>query len=267
MSLLLALLFVVSAGAQTAPDGKTMSPPPLPLLNPAAPVAPKPEDSVLRISIDEARAALAKNEVLFVDVRGEVPFHLQHIRGAMSVPLGLVAQRAADLPKDKLIVTYCTCTHDDLSVAAVMELEKVGVTRAAALHGGLRAWDEAGLPIDRAPLEEGNTVEPQTASASRGRLGPPPAVTCDRSSVTSYNGKVTLFKRGQSKTTIRIATDWATVETVVAQKPVYLVNGLPMHERDWKRVGLGGRANVWVCRTPGVEPVIDWRPDEKAAGQ
>ncbi|HKR00605.1 MAG TPA: rhodanese-like domain-containing protein [Pyrinomonadaceae bacterium] len=65
------------------------------------------EDGVRRITIKEARAALEKNEAVMVDVRGSVEYKLGHIKGALSVPLGLIVQQSNELPRDKLIITYC----------------------------------------------------------------------------------------------------------------------------------------------------------------
>jgi 3-mercaptopyruvate sulfurtransferase SseA len=66
-----------------------------------------PSDGVRRVSLAELREALEKGEAVIIDVRGPVEYELGHIKGARSLPLGLIAQRVAELPRDKLIVTYC----------------------------------------------------------------------------------------------------------------------------------------------------------------
>jgi 3-mercaptopyruvate sulfurtransferase SseA len=66
-----------------------------------------PTDGVRRVTIPELSDALEKGEVVVLDVRGEVEYKLGHIKGARSLPLGLIAQQAGDLPRDRLIVTYC----------------------------------------------------------------------------------------------------------------------------------------------------------------
>jgi len=68
---------------------------------------PRPSDGVRRVTIPELREALAKGEALVIDVRGEVDYKLGHIKGARSVPLGLIDEKAKELPRDKLLVTYC----------------------------------------------------------------------------------------------------------------------------------------------------------------
>ncbi|HEV7923609.1 MAG TPA: rhodanese-like domain-containing protein [Thermoanaerobaculia bacterium] len=232
------------------------------LLLAASTAVPNPEDAVARVTVEETRSLLARNDAVLVDVRGQVPFELQRIAGAVSIPLGTIAARASELPKDKLIVTYCTCSHDELSVSAVVALQKAGIERAAALQGGMNAWTAAGLPTESDNHEPPVVNEDPPGAARGGRLRPPAGVTCDRNQLTLYSGRVTRFTRTRSKTTITIATDWDTTETAVSPAPRYLLDGEPMRSSDWKRVGKGKRANVWVCGEKGVATVIDWHPDE-----
>ena len=74
--------------------------------SPQATISP-PADGVRRIGPEELRAALERGEAVALDVRGGVEYDLGHIRGALSLPLGLIRERAKELPRDKLIVTYC----------------------------------------------------------------------------------------------------------------------------------------------------------------
>lgn len=60
-----------------------------------------------RISIEETQAAIAEGKAVIVDVRDESTYKTSHIKGAKSIPLARVEQRAGELPKDKLIITYC----------------------------------------------------------------------------------------------------------------------------------------------------------------
>ncbi len=113
-------------------------------------------DGVRLVPAAEVARLVGRGEAVILDVRGEVEFKLKRIRGAVSMPLGLVATRASELPKDKLIVAYCTCTAEQISARAVHELKKQGFENAAALIGGTDAWVRAGLPV------EGETVTPQS---------------------------------------------------------------------------------------------------------
>ncbi len=78
-------------------------------LQPSPEAAPAlPTDGVRRITVTELKDALEKGEAIVVDVRGSVEYKLGRIKGSRSIPLGLIAQQSRDLPRDKLIVTYCT---------------------------------------------------------------------------------------------------------------------------------------------------------------
>lgn len=61
-----------------------------------------------RISGEEARQAVAKGEAVLVDVRAKQAYDASHAKGAVSLPLSDLPSRAGELPKDKLVITYCT---------------------------------------------------------------------------------------------------------------------------------------------------------------
>jgi rhodanese-related sulfurtransferase len=61
-----------------------------------------------RIEAREALRLASKGEAVVVDVRDRLAWEAGHAEGALSIPLAEVAKRASELPKDKLIVAYCT---------------------------------------------------------------------------------------------------------------------------------------------------------------
>lgn len=76
-------------------------------LKPAPVAEATPEDGVRRVTVEELRAALAEERAVAVDIRGPVEYDAAHIKGALLVPLGQIAARSNELPRGKLIVTYC----------------------------------------------------------------------------------------------------------------------------------------------------------------
>ena len=64
-------------------------------------------DGVRRVTIDELRDAMAKGEAVVIDVRGAQGFATGHIKGSRLIPEDKIVERAKELPRDKLIVTYC----------------------------------------------------------------------------------------------------------------------------------------------------------------
>jgi len=114
----------------------------------------------------------------------------------------------------------------------------------------------------------------------QGRIRPPSELKCDRSELTSYDGRVIAYRRRKGSTFLRIRTNYDTTEEVVIRHPAtddpskfYLINGEPFTRNDWRRIERrrqvlrsGMRANVWVCRdNPAIQPVVDWRPDDTGA--
>lgn len=63
---------------------------------------------VKRITTAELEALMKEGKAVVVDVRNKAMFDAGHIRGAKLIPVGEVANRANELPKDKTIVTYCS---------------------------------------------------------------------------------------------------------------------------------------------------------------
>ena len=74
----------------------------------ATPPTPAPTDSAKRISADELHKLWSSNQVLIIDTRAESAYQTEHIKGSISMPTGTVLQRIDELPRDKMIVAYCT---------------------------------------------------------------------------------------------------------------------------------------------------------------
>ena len=89
---------------------------------------------------------LAKVQV--VDVREPAEFSgpLGHIRGATLVPLGELAARAKEMPKDKPVVAVCRAGSRSAHATAI--LQKAGVADVATLPGGMLRWRAEGRAVE-----------------------------------------------------------------------------------------------------------------------
>jgi hypothetical protein len=75
----------------------------------APPPAPNtPPDNVRRVTIAELRESLDQGKAIVIDVRGDTSYNQEHIKGALDIPENQLVARAGELPKDKLIVLYCS---------------------------------------------------------------------------------------------------------------------------------------------------------------
>jgi 3-mercaptopyruvate sulfurtransferase SseA len=67
-----------------------------------------PSDGVKRITTNELRDALAKGTAILIDVRGDAVYKQSHIKGSISIPVDQIESHLSELPRDKMIVTYCS---------------------------------------------------------------------------------------------------------------------------------------------------------------
>ena len=79
---------------------------------PSAPASDDPEEAarraVARITPDQLKQMMDKNEVTVIDVRDADAFLASHIAGSLHIPLARIEGEVPYLPKGKPIVTYCT---------------------------------------------------------------------------------------------------------------------------------------------------------------
>ena len=54
------------------------------------------------------KQALDAHQAIVIDVRGDVSYKAGHIKGALMIPGAEIDKHVDELPKDKLIVTYCS---------------------------------------------------------------------------------------------------------------------------------------------------------------
>ena len=65
-------------------------------------------DGARRIKPEEVRELLKKNQAVLIDVRSEAAYKAGHVKGALNIPAGEILDRAKELPRDKMIATYCS---------------------------------------------------------------------------------------------------------------------------------------------------------------
>ena len=95
----------------------------------------------------EATHLINREDASVVDVRDPGEYGTGHIIGAKNVPLTRL--EAGELPKrkDKPLIVYCDT--GERAGKAVAALKKQGFERVVNLSGGLRAWQQAGLPVEK----------------------------------------------------------------------------------------------------------------------
>ena|SRR5215211_1532991 len=65
-------------------------------------------DGARRITIEELETLLKDGQAIVVDVRNQASYDLGHIPGSRLIPAGDILNHVNELPRDKMIVTYCS---------------------------------------------------------------------------------------------------------------------------------------------------------------
>jgi rhodanese-related sulfurtransferase len=100
------------------------------------------------VSPQQATNMMNREDALPVDVRDAGEYGAGHILGARNLPLARVQSAAAELKrKDRPLIVYCQGGERAPKVAAALRAQ--GFARVVNLSGGIAAWQQAGLPVER----------------------------------------------------------------------------------------------------------------------
>jgi len=116
-------------------------------------MAAAPDDPGLEIDVADLEPALEAGEVTLIDVREPHEWEAGRIPGALHVPLGELGARFQELPTGRPVVFQCL--SGGRSLRAAQAFQAAGYP-AVSLRGGIRAWVEAGHPLDP---EDGTVAE------------------------------------------------------------------------------------------------------------
>jgi len=101
-----------------------------------------------KVSTADAVQLINREKAVLIDVSEPEEFAAAHAAGSRSVPLGKL-QASNDLPKNKTLPLVVVCPNGGRAMRAVATLKGLGFENVRALAGGLAAWREANLPIEK----------------------------------------------------------------------------------------------------------------------
>lgn len=101
------------------------------------------------IPTDEAIRLINRQNAVVLDVREDAEFRQGHIINAVHIPLGLLDARINQMEKhkDKPVIVCCKAGQD--SARAGVTLRKHGFNPVYKLGGGITAWKNANLPVEK----------------------------------------------------------------------------------------------------------------------
>jgi rhodanese-related sulfurtransferase len=105
---------------------------------------------VREINVDEYKAmASSAKPPLLVDVREDSEWSAGHAAGATHLGKGVIERDIEAKVTDKSTPMVLYCGGGFRSALAAEALQKMGYTNVISLDGGWRAWQQAGLPVER----------------------------------------------------------------------------------------------------------------------
>ena len=91
-----------------------------------------------------------REKAVVVDVCEPAEFDAGHVTGAKNIPLGELEAKLPGMVKNKALPLILVCASGARSGRAVAIAKKLGYEQAQSLGGGLKAWKEANLPLEKA---------------------------------------------------------------------------------------------------------------------
>lgn len=101
----------------------------------------------------ERRLREDRDRPLLIDVREPNEFATVRAAGAVLMPTSVFAARAGELPTDRPLLVVCHV--GGRSAAVTGYLVRAGRTDVVNVAGGMEAWEAAGLPVTRGPVQPG----------------------------------------------------------------------------------------------------------------
>ena len=160
----------------------------------------------------EIKIWLNAGEIVLVDVREPSEYEVEHIAGALLLPLSsFEADLFPTLPGKKLVLH---CAVGKRSEAAGKMLLNEGYAAVIHMTGGMEAWKAAGLPteVQLSPLGEAPTPEPVFLCPPPGRvlreeyLEPMRLSTADLAAATHmFEGQIKGLLAGEEKVSVEMS--------------------------------------------------------------
>lgn len=131
---------------------------------------------------------------VLVDTQPEEAYADGHIPGAINYPWVAQVKPPIDLPRNKTLIFYCPCNHDEDSIDMYKKLAEFGYLNTKILEGGWYKWVALKYPV--VGTDAANAIKEAEAAAANGTTSAvgagaanaePPATTATASPAAATN--------------------------------------------------------------------------------
>lgn len=113
------------------------------------PLVMRPFRAGREVSALEAVQLINRKDAVVFDVRDTGEYEAGHVAGARHIPEKQLTERLKDFEKFKERPIIVTCRSGARSDVAVQVLRRHGFASAVNLRGGIAAWEQAGMPLEK----------------------------------------------------------------------------------------------------------------------
>ena len=97
----------------------------------------------------EAVQLINRRDAVVLDVRSAEDYKSGHINNARHIPEAELESRAKELDKVKSKPIIVSCARGSRSAGIATRLRKLGFNEVFSLRGGVAAWREANMPLEK----------------------------------------------------------------------------------------------------------------------
>ncbi len=101
------------------------------------------------VGATDAVMLINRKDAVVLDVRDDTEFAGGHITNARHIPEKQLAERIKEMERYKNKPVIVSCASGRRSAAVVDSLRKQGFAEVVALRGGISAWVQAGMPLEK----------------------------------------------------------------------------------------------------------------------
>jgi rhodanese-related sulfurtransferase len=104
---------------------------------------------IQRIKPEELKKLIdSKADIVVVDNQPKAAYDIEHIPGAINFPWATQIKGPVNLPRDKVLILYCACDHEEDSTHVAKQLvNNFGYKNIKLLDGGWLRWMGLGYPV------------------------------------------------------------------------------------------------------------------------
>ena len=163
-------VYIRSLAKDAKPEPVTIKPLPTPEIMVINPHGEAPEFDLQNglhvMAADLAAALSARKKMFLIDTRVTSSWQISHIEGAYPLPyFSTMDQMYTTLPKDVMIVAYCSCPRESAETVVKM-LRNKGFSKTAVLYEGFLGYQAQGFTVFHPQSKEDSSSRANENSAS-----------------------------------------------------------------------------------------------------